>query len=103
MIHVIVFFDLHPGQREGFLVEFGKILPTTRAEQGCIEYGGSAEIETGIDVISSPHADRITVLEKWETLDALKAHLGAPHMQAFFPKVQPMIDSLQAFVSEPVE
>ena len=103
MIHVIVFFDLHPGQREGFLAEFGRILPITLAEQGCIEYGVSAEIETGIDVVSPPHADRITLLEKWETLDALKTHLDAPHMQAFFPKVQPMIDSIQAFVSEPIE
>jgi quinol monooxygenase YgiN len=32
--------------------------------------------------------DAILVVEKWETVAALKAHLSAPHMVEYRPKVK---------------
>jgi quinol monooxygenase YgiN len=30
------------------------------------------------------------MVEKWSSIDALKAHIEAPHMKAFGPTVRPM-------------
>ena len=41
--------------------------------------------------------------EKWESLDALKAHFTAPHMQQFREKVQRMVECTKVEVCEAVE
>lgn len=46
----------------------------SRAEAGCVDYTFSVEL-------SDPTALRI--VERWETLDALKAHFTMPHMAEF--------------------
>jgi quinol monooxygenase YgiN len=46
----------------------------TREEPGCIDYTFSISI-------SDPNCIRVS--EKWESVDALKAHMGAPHMGEF--------------------
>ena len=46
----------------------------SRAEAGCQDYTFSVEL-------SDPGALRIT--EKWDTVEALKAHFSTPHMAEF--------------------
>ncbi|MEM9253920.1 MAG: putative quinol monooxygenase [Pseudomonadota bacterium] len=46
----------------------------SRAEEGCIDYTFSAEI-------NDPGIIRIT--EKWQTLEALQVHFATPHMADF--------------------
>lgn len=46
----------------------------TRAEEGCIDYTFSV-------ALSNPECVRIS--EKWESMDALKAHMAMPHMAEF--------------------
>jgi quinol monooxygenase YgiN len=35
--------------------------------------------------------DTFVAIEKWESMDALKAHAAAPHMAAYAAKVKDMI------------
>ena len=50
----------------------------SRAEAGCLDYTFSVEL-------NDPTVLRIT--EKWDTLDALKAHFTMPHMADFQEKM----------------
>jgi len=34
----------------------------------------------------------VTILERWEGLEALKAHLAMPYMADFFAKQQPLVE-----------
>ena len=91
MLYVIATLDLAPGTRDAFLAEFAKVLPLVRAEAGCIEYGPTVDAETGIASQSKIGPDRITIVERWESVDALRAHDTAPHMQAYRPRVREYI------------
>ncbi|WP_422931187.1 putative quinol monooxygenase [Singulisphaera sp. PoT] len=91
MIHVIATIELHPGQRENFLAEFRKLIPHVHAEEGCLEYGPTVDEATDIGAQEGPRADVVTVVEKWESVEHLKAHLVAPHMEAYRPAVKDMV------------
>ena len=86
MIIVIATVELAEGTRDSFLTEFHNIVPSVLAEDGCIEYGPTVDAETDLEK-QSRNANRVTIVEKWKSLDALKAHLVAPHMLEYRPKV----------------
>lgn len=100
MIHVIATVDLHPGKRDAFLAEFRKLIPAVKAEAGCIEYGPTIDAETDIPT-QSRNAERVVIIEKWETLAHLKAHAVAPHMQAYRPKVKDFVKAMELRVLSP--
>ena len=52
-------------------------------------------------LISGEVSDTFVVVEKWESLDALKAHAAAPHMAAYAAKVKDMIASRVIHVLSP--
>ena len=87
MIYVIATLELEPGSREAFLSEFRKVVPLVRQEVGCIEYGPAVDAETGIATQHEIGADRVMVVEKWESVENLKAHDVAPHMQSYRARV----------------
>jgi quinol monooxygenase YgiN len=102
MIHVIATIDLHPGTREKFLREFAVLTPQVRAEAGCIEYGGAVDIPTGISVQIPLRPDTVVIVEKWATLDALRAHLAAPHMDVYRNNVKDFVRGASAEILSPV-
>ena len=91
MIHLIAFLTAKPGKRAAILTEFAKVVPLVRAEKGCIEY------QPVVDAAGSPRdqtklgPDKFAVVEKWESLAALHAHMDAPHMAEYGKKVREMI------------
>jgi quinol monooxygenase YgiN len=94
MIHVIATITAHPGKRDAFLAEFHRIMPMVHAEPGCIEYGPTVDIASGVSV-QGPLRDNIAVIiEKWESLDALKAHMQAPHMVEYRMRVKELVESV---------
>ncbi|MCP4783620.1 MAG: antibiotic biosynthesis monooxygenase [Fuerstiella sp.] len=99
MVTVIATVTCTSGHRNDFLAEFHKIVPAVRQEDGCLEYGPTVDAATDI---GNQHVDenRVTIVEKWESLDALKAHLVAPHMQAYRPKVKDYVQSSELRVLE---
>ena len=46
----------------------------TRKEQGCVSYGFSIDVGD---------AAKIVIAERWDTMDALTAHMKTPHMAEF--------------------
>jgi quinol monooxygenase YgiN len=101
MIHVIATVELAPGTREKFLTEFRKLIPEVRAEDGCIEYGPAVDAETDIPIQFKVGVDRVVVIEKWESVTALKAHGVAPHMQAYRARVKDFVKSMELRVLKP--
>ena len=101
MIHVIATIELHPGRREDFLREFHRIVPPVLAEQGCLEYGPTVDVDTGLSAKLPLRADVVTIVEKWASLEALKAHLVAPHMVEYRPRVKDMVIRTTLQVLEP--
>lgn len=101
MIHVIATIELAPGGREAFLNEFHALVPQVKAEDGCIAYGPTIDVASGIPVQGSLRADVVTVVEQWRDVAALQAHLLAPHMQAYRGKVKDLVRGMQLQVLEP--
>ncbi len=102
MIHVIATIHLAPGTRASFLGEFGKLVPLVRAEPGCLEYGAAVDEPTGLAVQALAGEDAVIVVEKWESVDALNAHLKAPHMADYRVRVKEYVQSVSLKVLRPV-
>ena len=102
MIHVIATITLHSGTRPAFLEVFRWLMPQVRDEAGCVEYQGTVDVPTTIPVQDAPRPDVVTVVEKWESLDALYAHLQAEHMTEYRSKVREFVRGVELQVLEPV-
>jgi quinol monooxygenase YgiN len=102
MIHVIATIEVVHGKRDEFLAEFRKNVPLVKAETGCLEYGPAIDLQTDIAAQIPLRSDVVTVVEKWESLVALKAHVTAPHMLSFRARVKEMVVKTTVQVLEPV-
>ena len=91
MIHVIAVITAKPGQRESILTHFRANVPAVRAENGCIEYGAAIDADPAPPIQAKYGPDTFVVVEKWESVDALKAHGAAPHMAAYAAKTREFI------------
>jgi quinol monooxygenase YgiN len=101
MIHVLATIDIAPGRRAEFLTHFAWVTPQVRAEGGCIEYGAAVDVASGLAVQPAVRPDVVVVVEKWETLDHLKAHLVAPHMTEYRTRVKDLVQGVSLQVLEP--
>jgi quinol monooxygenase YgiN len=100
-VHVVAVITAKPGMRGNILEAFQANVPAVLAEDGCIEYQATVDAE-GAGAIQTPFGDDIfVVVEKWASLDALKAHAAAPHMAAYAAKVKDMIASRAVHVLSP--
>jgi quinol monooxygenase YgiN len=102
MIYVVATVQVAPGRRADVLAEFQALVPLVRAEKGCLEYGPTIDVATGIPAQGAPRDDSFTVVERWEDLDSLQAHLMAPHMLAYRGKVKGLVLGTTLQVLEPV-
>jgi quinol monooxygenase YgiN len=98
MIHVIAIITTKPNQRSKVLEIFKTIVPAVHAEAGCIEYGPAIDVD-GADPAFGP--DTFVVVEKWESMGALKAHAMAPHMTAYAEKTRDLIAKRAVHVLTP--
>lgn len=80
MICVVATIETIPGRRNDLLAVFQKLVPQVLAEQGCIEY--APMVDVACDLVAA-RPDVVTVVEKWESVAALEAHLATPHMAEF--------------------
>jgi quinol monooxygenase YgiN len=101
MIHVLATIDLRPQTRERFLEEFRGILDEVRAEPGCIEYGAAVDLPTSLPAQPTERPDVAVIVEKWADVEALRAHLTAPHMNAYRERVKPYVTRSTLHVLEP--
>ena len=101
MIHVIAILTAKPGMRRGILDAFHANMPAVHAEKGCIEYGPAVDAEGAGSFQTKFGGDAFVVIEKWESLEALKAHAASPHMAAYAAKTRDMIASRVIHVLSP--
>jgi quinol monooxygenase YgiN len=67
MLIVAGYFDVDPDQRNDFIRGREEAMRRSRAEQGCLTYVFSADpLDPG----------RVHLFERWESKDALAAHIG---------------------------
>ena len=102
MIHVVAVITAKPGKREEILRHFRANVPAVRAEKGCIEYGAAIDAANALPFQKKWGDDSFLVIEKWESMDALKAHAAAPHMAAYGAKVKEMIAGRVIHILDPV-
>ena len=71
---VVVTARARPGRGDELLDMFGELATATHAEEGCVLFA-----------LHRAHGDRdrIALVERWASRDALDAHLAAPHLAAF--------------------
>lgn len=98
MIHVLAIITAKPGQRDALLQAFKANVPAVHAEAGCIEYGPVIDVD-GADPAFGP--DTFVVVEKWESMAALKAHAVAPHMAAYGAKTKDLVAKRAVHVLKP--
>jgi len=101
MIYVIATIDVKPGKREAFLAEFHKLMTKVHAEKGCIEYGPAVDAKTDIKAQIPLRENVVTIMEKWESLAALKAHLAAPHMGEYRENVKDIVKGVILQILQP--
>jgi len=101
MIHVIAVITAKPGKRAQILEAFRANVPNVRAEKGCIEYGAAVDADPALPVQTKYGPDTFLAIEKWESMDALKAHAAAPHMAAYAAKTRDLIASRVIHVLTP--
>lgn len=101
MVHVIAVITAKPGQREAVLTHFRANVPAVRAEKGCIEYGAAVDADPALPIQAKWGPDTFVVVEKWESMDALKAHGAAPHMAAYGAKTRELLASRMIYILSP--
>lgn len=101
MIHVLAIITAKPGKREEILKIFRANMPAVHAEKGCIEYGPAIDTENMGPIQTRLGPDTFVVIEKWASVDDLKAHAAAPHMAAYAQKTREMIQSRVIHVLSP--
>ncbi len=100
-VHVVAIITAKTGMRAQVLEAFRANVPAVHAEAGCIEYGATIDAEGVGDLQTRFGDDTFVVVEKWQSLDALKAHAAAPHMAAYAAKTKDMLASRVIHVLSP--
>jgi quinol monooxygenase YgiN len=101
IVHVLAIITAKPGRRAELLEVFQANVPNVHAEDGCIEYVATIDAEGVGEVQTRFGEDTFVVVEKWASLDALKAHAAAPHMAAYAAKTKDLIASRVIHVLAP--
>ena len=100
-VYVLCRFDLRDdADIKDYVSKTLSVVPTVRAENGCLGYTLLHDATTDWDKPQRFGERTFWMVEKWESIEALKAHLDAPHMKAFGPTVRGMRTSSTFHVLE---
>ena len=93
MINVVASIRVKAGRVSEFLEIFKSNARSVKEERGCMEYFPAVDIDSSLPP-QSLDENVVTVIEKWESLEALRDHLKAPHMLAYKEKVKDIVDDI---------
>lgn len=79
---VIATIRARPGQETAVREALLALIPTTRAEEGCVNYDLH---------VSTDDPARFLFHENWTSKAALDAHLAKPHLQEFLGKADALL------------
>jgi quinol monooxygenase YgiN len=102
VIHVLALITTKPGMRDEVLDAFRANVPAVHAEEGCIEYGATIDSEGVGPFQTQLGTDTFVVVEKWASVEALKAHAASPHMAAYGARTKDLLASRVIHVLSPV-
>jgi quinol monooxygenase YgiN len=71
---VVVLSRAKPGRGEDGLAAFAELAAVTHTEEGCLAFALHRD---------PADADRVVLVERWTSRQALDEHLTLPHLQAF--------------------
>ncbi|NKB69860.1 MAG: antibiotic biosynthesis monooxygenase [Candidatus Latescibacteria bacterium] len=91
MISVLAFITVKAGKRAEFIEAFKANVPNVLAEDGCIEYAPTVDVKPALPR-QEVDDNSVTIIEKWDSGEALQAHLQAPHMLAFREKAVDLVE-----------
>jgi len=101
MIYVIATIELNPGGKEKYLAELKRVMPLVHKEKGCLEYGPTVDVPTGIPIQVPQRENVVTLIERWESVDALKLHLTQPHYLEYRERVKDVLKGASIQVLTP--
>ena len=101
MIYVIATVELNPGGKEKYLAEMKRVMPMVHKEKGCLEYGPNVDVPMGIPIQGPPRENVVTLIEKWESPEALKAHFSQPHFLEYRERVKDVMKSVSIQILTP--
>ncbi len=93
MINVIASVNVKAGKLSDYLAILKANISAVRTETGCIKYVPMVDVDVKLP---SQVLDKnvVTILEKWDSVEALHAHLVSPHMMDYREKVKTMVESV---------
>jgi quinol monooxygenase YgiN len=101
MIHVLAIITAKPGMRSQILELFHANIPAVHAEDGCIEYVPVVDAEGVGPFQAKVGLDTFVVVEKWQSLEHLNAHIAAPHMKEYGARTKDLIANRVVHVLSP--
>jgi len=101
MITVIASITVKEERKSEFIKLVKANVPAVLAEAGCIEYAPTVDLVTGLPP-QTLEADVVTIIEKWQSVTALKDHLAAPHMRRYRERVKEMVTGVTIKVLQAV-
>jgi quinol monooxygenase YgiN len=101
MIVVIASIHIKEGRQSEFIEIFTANVPNVLEEVGCIEYLPTIDLPTDLTP-QELDKDVVTIIEKWASVEDLKAHLSAAHMLEYREKVKGLVDKMTLKVLQEV-
>jgi len=102
MICVHALLEIAPGRIDEYLPIHQALIPQVLQEKGCVEYLLAVDASTSIDIQRPAGSEVVSVIEKWENVSALEAHLDAPHVVEFRQRVEGLLLNATAYILDPV-
>lgn len=93
MINVIASIHIKTGRRSEFIDIFKSNVPYVLEEKGCKQYIPAIDVPSGLPT-QVLNDNVVTIIEKWESLEDLQAHLSAPHMLTYREKVKDLVEKV---------
>jgi len=101
MINVIASIQTKEGQLSEFIEIFKSNIPKVLEEKGCIEYVHTIHDPTCLHH-QELNSNVVTIIEKWNSLEDLMAHLSAPHMLEYKEKTKDFVDKMSVKILKEV-
>ncbi len=101
MIHVIATVELRPNSKGNYLKILQDNVPHVKAETGCLRYEPAVDIDSGLAFQETVRKDVVTIVEAWESLEHLVAHLKTAHMLSYRDAVTNYVKKVSVQVMEP--
>ncbi len=93
MITVLASIYVKAGEMDKFLDIFTANVPAVCAEDGCVSYEPMVDVDSQLEP-QEMNKNIVTIVEQWESIEALKAHLAAPHMLKYKSNVKAIVEKV---------